>query len=344
MKAIFLILLIICLAVPTSAADFEAPEVPESGERLMPQADSFGEGLLLIIKDLIPLIRPDLYEASRICLSVIGATLLGSLIQGTSDNIKTAANTITVSVIAVSILSGAGSLIRLAADTIAEMVQYGKLLFPVLTTAMAAQGSFGTSAALFAGTVAVNTIISGVISGVLIIAVYIFLAMSVAFAATDEEIIKRFRDLLKTVISWCLKSVLGVFTAYMGITGVISGTADAAVLKATKATISTVVPMVGGILSEASEAFLISVSLAKNAAGIYGILAILAIFLEPFLLIGCHYLMLKITSAVCGLFGTKQTVELIGDISTGMGMLLAMTGAVCILLLISSVCFLRGVS
>ena len=344
MRLILLILLIVCLIVPVSSAGFEAPLVPESGERLMPGAENFGEGLMMILGDLIPLIRPDLHEASGICLSLIAATLLGSLMQGSSDQIKTTANVITAAVISMSVLSGAGSLIRLAADTIAEMVQYGKLLFPVLTTAMAAQGLFGTSAALFAATVAVNTLVSGFISGVLISVVYVFLTISVAAAATGEEIIKKFRDLLKTIVSWCMKTILGVFTAYMGITGVVSGTADAALLKATKITISTAVPLVGGILSEASEAVLISMSLSNNAAGIYGIFAILAIFLEPFLLIGCHYLMLKITAAVCSLFGTKNTVELIGDLSTGMGMLLAMTGSVCILLLISSVCFLKGVS
>ena len=36
-------------------------------------------------------------------------------------------------------------------------------------------------------------------------------------------------------------------------------------------------------------------------------------------------------------------VKLIGDFSTAMGLLLAMTGSECLLLLISPVCFLKGV-
>jgi stage III sporulation protein AE len=81
----------------------------------------------------------------------------------------------------------------------------------------------------------------------------------------------------------------------------------------------------------------------KNAAGIYGILAILAVFLEPFLRIGAHYLILKLTAALCGVFGSKQMTKLIGDFSSAMGLLLAMTGATCLLLLISTVCFMKGV-
>ena len=83
--------------------------------------------------------------------------------------------------------------------------------------------------------------------------------------------------------------------------------------------------------------------MVRNAAGIYGILAILAVFLLPFLKIGCHYLLLKVTGALCAVFGVKRCTELITDFSSAMGLVLAMTGSVCLLQLISTVCFLRGV-
>ena len=108
-------------------------------------------------------------------------------------------------------------------------------------------------------------------------------------------------------------------------------------------TISGAVPVVGGILSDASEAILVSVGVMKNAAGIYGIFAVLAIFAGPFLRIGVHYLMLKLTAAVSGVYAPKRLTELIGQMSSAMGMLLGMTGAVCVMLMISTVCYMRGV-
>ena len=83
--------------------------------------------------------------------------------------------------------------------------------------------------------------------------------------------------------------------------------------------------------------------MVRNAAGIYGILAIMAVFLTPFLRIGCHYLLLRLTGAVCAVFGVKRCSELISQFSAAMGLELAMTGSVCLLQLISTVCFLRGV-
>lgn len=341
---------LICLAVmvslilPVSAAELTAPEVPKTGEALMPEdTSSFGAALWEILRKGLSLIRPDLAEAGRVCLAVIAAVMMVSILQTFSGNAKMAAELVGAVTIASVLLLSANSLIRLGAETVTEMGEYGKLLLPVMTAALAAQGSVTTSAALYAGTAAFDTVLTTLISRLLVPMIYLFLALAAANCSVGEESLKKMRDYLKWLMSWSLKMILTVFTTYMGITGAVSGTTDAVALKATKMTISSVVPMVGGILADASEAVLVSAGLAKNAAGIYGILAILAVFVSPFLRIGIHYLLLKGTAAVCSVFGTKRMTDLIEDFSTAMGLLLAMTGSVCLLLLISTVCFLKGV-
>lgn len=339
-----ILLLVLSLAVPASALEITAPEVPKSGAELMPEnTDSFGSGLLQLLRNAILFLRPGLKEASQVSLSVIAAVMMVSLLRTFSGSIKTAAELAGTVAIAGILLLNANSMIRLGADTVTELSDYGKLLCPVMTAAMAAQGGVTTSAALYTGTAAFDTLLSSLISRLLVPMVYLFLALAAANSAVGEELLKRMRDTVKSTMSWCLKTILTVFTTYMGITGVVSGTTDAVTLKATKMTISSVVPVVGGILSDASEAVLVSAGLMKNAAGIYGILAVLAVFLEPFLKIGAHYLVLKITAAVCALIGPKEMTGLIEDFSTAMGLLLAMTGSACLLLLISTVCFMKGV-
>ncbi len=343
-KCVFVIMVIFLLAVPVSAMEFTAPLVPESGEKNMPDnTDSFGEGLLQIIQNLIPRIRPDLAEATRVSLGVIASVMIVSVLQSFFDPVKYVAVFAGTVTVASNLLMNANSMIRLASHTITEMVEYGKLLLPVMTAALAAQGGITKSAALYAGTSLFGSLLGNLISRLLVPMIYLFLALSAANGAVGEDILKNMRDTIKSILSWILKILLTAFTTYMSITGVISGTTDAATLKATKVAISTVVPVVGGILSDASEAVLVSAALAKNAAGVYGIFAILAIFLEPFLKIGIHYLLLKATGAICSIFGAKRMTDLIGDFSAAMGLLLAMTGSTCILLLVSTVCFLKGV-
>ena len=334
-KLILAVALIFALAIPASAVEFTAPQVPEKGAELMPEdTGSFAAGLMELLRDAVLGLRPDLKEASKVSLGVIAAVMMVSLLQSFSGSVKTVANLVGATAIAAGLLLSANSLIRLGSQTVTEISEYGKLLLPVMTAAMAAQ---------YAGTAVFDSVLSSLISRMLGPMVYLFLALSAANGAIGENILGKLRDLVKNVVSWSLKTILTVFTTYMTVTGVVSGTTDAAALKATKVTISSVVPVVGGILSDASEAVLVSAGLMKNAAGIYGILAVLAVFLSPFLKIGVHYLILKLTAAVCGIFGEKGLTELIGDFSTAMGLLLAMTGSECLLLLISTVCFLKGV-
>lgn len=338
------VFLLISLAMPVSATQFTAPQVPEAGAEEMPEsADSFGSGMLELLKNVLMKLHPDLQEGLHVSLSLVAAVMMVSLLRTCSGQVAGLAELSGTVAVAAILLFSANTMIRLGADTVREMSEYGKLLFPVLTTAMAAQGGVTASAALYGGTVAVDVIISSLIARVLLPMVYLFLALATANSALDEDVLKKMRDLIKSLVSWCLKTILTVFMTYMSITGVISGTTDAVALKATKFTISNVVPVVGGILSDASEAVLISAGLARNAAGIYGILAILAVFLEPFCRIGIQYMLLKATASVCGIFGSKRMMGLIEDFSAAMGLLLAMTGSVCLLLLISAVCFLKGV-
>ena len=343
-KFLLVVILIFSLAIPASAAELTAPTVPQSGREVMPEkTDSFGDGLLKLLENALGQLRPDLKEASRVSLGVVAAVMMVSLLQSFSGSVKTTAEFAGTTAIAAGLLLSANSLIRLAAGTVTEISEYGKLLLPVMTAAMAAQGGVSSSAALYTGTALFDAVLSSLISRLLVPMVYLFLALAVANSAMGEDLLKQMRDVAKGLISWCLKILLTVFTTYIAITGVVSGTTDAAALKATKVTISSVVPVVGGILSDASEAVLVSAGLMKNAAGIYGILAVLAVFLSPFLKIGVQYLILKLTAALCALFGAKRLTELIGDFSTAMGLLLAMTGSECLLLLISTVCFLKGV-
>lgn len=339
-----IIALMISLAVPVCATQFAAPQVPEAGAEQMPEnTDSFGAGLWELCKNVLASLHPDLREGIRVSLSLIAAVMMVSLLRTCSGGVSAMAELAGTVAVAAILLFSANSMLALGSETVRDMSEYGKLLFPVLTAAMAAQGGVTASAALYTGTIAVDVVVSSLITGLLLPMVYLFLALATANSALEEDVLKKMRDLIKSAVSWCLKTILTVFMTYMGITGVISGTTDAAALKATKFTISNLVPVVGGILSDASEAVLVSAGLARNAAGIYGILAILAIFLGPFCRIWIQYMILKVTAAVCGIFGSKRMMGLIEDFSTAMGLVLAMTGAVCLLLLISTVCFLKGV-
>lgn len=339
------IILALCLCNPASAVTYTAPEVPDSGRGLMPsETHSFGDGLTELLRKACSLIRPDLSEAAGVCAGVIASILLVSILRTFTGVSKDMVNLSGAVIVSIQLLSSANTMIRLGCDTILALSNYGKLLLPVMAAALAAQGGVSSAAALYVGTTVFDTALSGLIAAFFTPMVFALLTIGIAGCALGDDTLKKMQEMGKAFLAWSLKTILIAYTAYMGITGVVSGTTDAAALRAAKLTISTVVPVVGGILSDASEAVLVSVGTMKNAAGIYGILAAGAIFLEPFLRIGAHYLMLKGTGAVCSILDPKGAGGLLEIFSSAMGLILAMTGTCCLLLLISTVCFMRGMN
>ena len=333
------------IAIPIRAIELTAPTVPSYAEEFMPRdPQNLTEGIREVLKEALGKIRPDIRKAWGICLGIIAAAMITSLLRSFPANLEKNVDLAGVVAVSVMFLSAVGALIDLGTESVFQISEYGKLLLPVMTAALAAQGGITGSAALYSVTAMFDAILAGLISNVLMPFLYLYLALSVSHSAVGEDLLKRMRDGVKWLMTWILKTVLYVFTGFISITGVISGPTDAAALKAAKLTISGFVPIVGGILSDASEAVLVSAAAVKNAIGLYGLFAVVAIWIGPFLRIGAHYLVLRFTGMVCGIIGSKRIADLIQDFATAMGFLLAMTGAVCLMLLISMVCFMRGAS
>lgn len=344
-KLIILLGIIFLLAGSVSAEIYEAPPAPETAEKLMPaESRSFSEDLFFIIKSAILLTKPNIVSAVNICTSLVALVMLTSIFQsfsGTTKQITELACTISIGII---LLSPSNAMIQLGADTVHELSEYSKLLMPVLTAAMAAEGGVSGSAALYTGTVFFNTLLSAGVSKILTPMIYIFLVLCIAEGSLGNEILKDLRDFVKWLMTWCFKIILYTFTGYMGITGVVSGATDAAALKVTKLAVSGMVPVVGKIISEASESILVSAGIMKNTVGLYGFIVIFAIWIGPFLEIGIHYLLLKATAGICHVIGSKQSSGLIKSFAGATGFILAMIGGLCLMLLISIVCFLKGIN
>lgn len=344
MRKLFIIA--ICMAlltVPANASGIVAPTVPDEVEDLMPaQTENFGQSLWHILTSAIERMQPQVASTAKLCMGLIAAALLMSVMhsfEGKSNSVVELAGVI---VVACMLLDRTNSMIAVGTETIENISQYGKLLLPVMTAALASQGGVTSSAALYTATALFDSLLTTMISVLLVPMVYIYLVLAVVNAAAGDELLKKLRDLIKWAGVWGLKILLYVFTGYIALTGVISGTADQTAIKAAKLTISGMVPVVGSILSDASETILVSAAAVKNGAGIAGLLAVIAVTITPFLTIGLHYLLLKLSAAVAGAFAPKPMAGLIEDFSGAMGLILGMTGAVCMIQLISLVCFMKG--
>lgn len=340
---LILIFLSYFLVTPAFCTEITPPTVPQAGETYMPpETESFTEGLWYVIKTATKNINPAINEAAGVCVSLIGVVLLVSLLKDFSKQSQKTVIIVAITGIGILLLNASNSLIHLAVETVAELNDYGKLLLPVMASALAAQGGTSSSTALYTGSSLFFTVLTSLLTKLVVPLIYIYICLSIAWGAIGDTAIKGIRDFVKWLTTWSMRIMLYIYSGYMSVTKIITGSVDASALRAAKLTISGMVPVVGKIISDSSETILVSTGILKNSVGIYGLLAVLSVLVGPFIKIGIQYLLLKLTAAVCDLFGIKELSGLISDFSKALSMALGMIGIWGMMLMISTVCFMKG--
>ena len=132
-----------------------------------------------------------------------------------------------------------------------------------------------------------------------------------------------------------MTGLTAAFTAYIGITGIVTGSADAAAVKTAKTVISGVLPVVGGILSDAASAVLLAAGIIKNSAGAFALIVVCAMCVGPFGLLAVRMLLLRLAAAVTELTEGDRLSAMLNDLASGMALLLGLVGSYGIMLFFS---------
>ena len=90
--------------------------------------------------------------------------------------------------------------------------------------------------------------------------------------------------------------------------------------------------------AQTAETLLAGAAILRNAAGVFGMLAVLGICVAPFLNLEAHYLLYKGTAALAATAaGSGRLTGLIEALGTAFGLILAMTASCAVLLTVAMV-------
>lgn len=305
------------------------------------QVPDLDEGLSGIFKTGGKSIGGIVQQALRSGVLLLSIVLLSSIAEGimeggTGKGLQAVPIASALAVTAVAV-TDANALIGLGGEVIEKMEVFSKVLLPTMAAVTAASGSPAAAAAKQLAAMLFSDVLMSLINRFLLPLIYAYIAVSTAYAALGNDGLKRIAGTLKWVVTSILAAVLIGFVGYLSVSGVIAGTTDAITLKATKFTVSSMVPVVGGIISDAAETVLAGVGILKNSVGVFGMLVVLGMCVVPFLQLGIHYLTYKMVAALSATVASSKIAGLIDGISGAFGLVLGMTGASALLLLVSMV-------
>ncbi len=348
---IFLCLTALCV-FPSMGAEFSVPGLGD----VMDQAESYGvetqgdleQGMGNLISDAAEQTGKLLRSGIATGLKLMAVVLLCGLAQSASpQGIEGGLSAVTIAgalAITALTMTDMSVMIGLGRDTLGKMEVFSSLLLPVMAVLTAATGGITAAAVRQGATVMFSQLLMTAMDRLLIPMVYAYVALSCAYAAVGNPGLQKLAGLIKSMATFLLTAMLLAFVGYLTASGAIAGSVDAAAVKAAKLTISRAIPVVGGILADASESVLAGAGVLRGTVGAVGLVTVLAICLTPFLRLAVQYFVFKTTGAISACVAQPRLSQLIDAIGGAFGLVLGMTGAGALILLVSLVSAITAVT
>ena len=227
------------------------------------------------------------------------------------------------------------ALIGLGVETMDELSTMAKLLLPTIAAAMAGGGCVGSASVWQVGALMLSDVFLSLMRDVLVPVLYCMIGTAAAGALLEQSRLSLLSKGIGKLLSWGLSAILIVFTAFLSVSNLLAGSADRLAVKVGKTVISGAVPVVGGILSDATEAVAAAALTLRGTLGVLGVFSVLALCLVPLLRMAVQYLFYQLAAFFSGMVGSQSLSKFLEQLSSAFSLMLAMTAGGAFLLLVS---------
>lgn len=173
-----------------------------------------------------------------------------------------------------------------------------------------------------------------VVVQVLLPAVHVFMMVRVLDFLAEESYMSRFSELLETVITWGLRTLLACIVGLNVVQGMINPAIDAVKNSVVTRSVEAV-PGVGNVIGGIAEVAVGAAVLVKNGIGMAGAVLAVAMCLIPLAQIGTVTLLYKLAAAVLQPISDPRVTGCLEAVSEGCGLLMKMIFTVALLFLLT---------
>ena len=282
-------------------------------------------------------------KETKVAISNIGIILIVIIIHSILVTISESLGNKSVSQIAyfveyiiiiALVLNNFSDIINMMKNTTTNLVGFSNSLIPLLITLMLTTGSFVSAGVVKPVLLFLINFIGNFIIDFILPLVIIGTALSIVSKISNKVRIDKFAKFLKTSGVWLLGIIMTLFVTILSLEGSITGAVDGVTAKTTKAAVSTVIPVVGKILGDATDAVLGCAGILKNAVGFVGVIVICGICLTPIIKLTLLSFTYYIASCVCQPIADEKIIGLLDNISDTFKILLAIIFCISVMLIV----------
>ncbi len=261
-------------------------------------------------------------------VTIIIICLLNSLLSSMSADFvhketSEVAHIVCYSAIVIVLMSGVVNIITTVSDTITSLINFSNALFPTLLTLLSVLGGAQVVATYSPLMAIFTSLIMKMISVVILPSFVAVVVFSVVGNISKTVKLDKLTKLIKSVSTWLLGIVFGVFASFLTAQGITGGVVDKFGFNIAKFALSSYVPILGGYLSDGIDLISASVVLVKNALGYTGVIILISVVLFPLVKVVIFTLTLRLTSAIAEPIGDNRVAMLLHSVAGSMNLLVS---------------------
>ena len=207
-------------------------------------------------------------------------------------------------------------------------------MIPIMITLMLTTGSITSAGVTQPILLLLVNFIGNIISNFILPIILISTSLNIVSNISDEIKISKISKFLNSGTVWILGVIMTLFITILSLEGSLTETVDGVTAKTTKAAVSTVIPVVGKILGDATDAVIGCAGILKNAVGLIGIIVIVGICLGPIIKLTILTLLYYLTAAIAEPIADTKIVNLLSSIGDTFKILLAIVFCITVILIV----------
>lgn len=291
-----------------------------------------------LVNKIINIFIGKIKENAKIIFSIIAVSILCSILKNIQSsfggNVSEIAFYVCYLFIIILIIASYTDIVSLCKDTITKLNDFMNMLIPLVLGLLVANGSIVSVSILQPILLVMTSTINVIVANVILPIIFISTMMNLIGNISENIKVSKIPKLLQKTCLWCLEFILIIFIGILSIEGTLGANVDGVTAKAAKSIVSTVIPVVGKALSDATDSILGATLITRNAVGIIGMIAIISIVLNPLI----SALIMMITYNVASALIEPIVDSRISKCMSGMGdsikIVFALMATVCMLFII----------
>ncbi|MBQ8965248.1 sporulation protein [Ruminococcus sp.] len=285
-------------------------------------------------EDLLDKLKQTAAEPVRMFGKILAVSLIYSafeLLSTENGELKDAFGTVCVTG-TVSLMSDAlSSSFEALQDSISAINTFMVSYIPVFAAVTTAGGHPAAAGVYSSSTILVCEVTELVSSKLLIPFLSAVTAISIVSSIDPKLKISGVADSIRKLTTWLLATVMLIFVGLMTVQGVTGSAADNLLSRTLRFAASSFIPVIGSSVSDAFLAVKSGMGVIRTAVGGFGMLAVFAIAVRPFLLIFSMKLTIwagRVANELLGLHRTADFLKSINSVlSVGISILITITAA-----------------